>query len=209
MSTVFLLRHGEITQSSPRRFVGQRDLPLTATGRAQMTALATSFAHKDIQRIVCSPLSRCVESANILSCGLLQPEICADLREISLGQWEGLSVEEVRRRFPGQYEARGDNLAGYAPPEGESFEEVQERAWAAFQSVTADGKTTAIMAHGGVNRTILCRILGMPLAHLFRLEQDYACVNVLRRGSAGFVLEAMNMILYPKNFEFSGQVKGR
>lgn len=197
MSTVFLLRHGEITQSSPRRFVGQRDLSLTAVGRAQMAALAVSFAEKGLERIVCSPLSRCVESATILGQGLLKPEICADLREISLGAWEGLTVEEVRLRFPGQYEQRGRDLAEYAPPEGESFQDVRQRAWAAFETVTADVKTTAIVAHGGVNRAILCQILGMPLGHLFRLEQDYACVNILRRGQTGFVLEGMNLILYP------------
>ena len=63
MSIIYLLRHGEIPQSSPRRFVGQRDLPLTATGRNQMAALAERFADKGLERIVCSPLSRCVESA--------------------------------------------------------------------------------------------------------------------------------------------------
>ena len=93
MSIIYLLRHGEIPQSSPRRFVGQRDLPLTATGRNQMAALAERFADKGLERIVCSPWSRCVESAAILGRSLLTPEIHADLREISLGQWEGLTVD--------------------------------------------------------------------------------------------------------------------
>jgi probable phosphoglycerate mutase len=194
MNTIFLLRHGEIRQSSPRRFVGRSDLPLTATGRAQMASLAGGFAHKGIERIVCSPLSRCVESANILGGGLVEPEICADLREISLGQWEGLTVEEVCRRFPGQYEQRSRDMAGYAPPEGESFEEVRQRVWPAFQRIAEDEKITVIVAHAGVNRVILCGILGMPLANLFRLEQDYACVNILRSDGADFVLEAMNIM---------------
>lgn len=194
MSTIYLLRHGEIPQSSPRRFVGQRDLPLTATGRNQMAALAGRLADKGLERIVCSPLSRCVESATILGRSLLAPEIHADLREISLGLWEGLTVAEVRRRFPGQYELRGRDLAGCAPPEGESFQVVQERAWKAFLDIAAGKNTTAIVAHGGVNRAILCRVLDMPLQHIFRLEQDYACINILRRDATGFVLERMNMV---------------
>ncbi len=194
MSNIYLLRHGEIPQSSPRRFVGQRDLPLTATGRNQMAALAERFADKGLERIVCSPLSRCVESAAILGRSLLTPEIHADLREISLGQWEGLTVDEVRRLFPGQYELRGHDLTGYAPPEGESFGEVQERTWKTFLDIAAGKNTAAIVAHGGVNRAILCRVLDMPLQHVFRLAQDYACVNILRRDATGFVLERMNMV---------------
>lgn len=195
MNVIYLLRHGEIPQSSPRRFVGQRDLPLTAAGRAQMADLAVWFADKGLARIVCSPLSRCMESAAILARGSITPESCGDLREISLGLWEGLTVDEVRRRFPGQYEQRGDNLADYAPLEGESFRQVQERAWRAFQAIAAEGDPVAVVAHGGVNRTILSRILGMPLHHIFRLEQSYACVNILRRSEGNLVVAGMNMVL--------------
>ncbi|KAF5033768.1 Histidine phosphatase superfamily [anaerobic digester metagenome] len=51
----------------------------------------------------------------------------------------------------------------------------------------------AIVAHGGVNRVLLCRILGMPLENLFRLEQHYACINVLHAGDGGFRVAAMNL----------------
>ena len=81
-----------------------------------------------------------------------------------------------------------------APPEGESFGEVQERTWKTFLDIAAGKNTAAIVAHGGVNRAILCRVLDMPLQHVFRLAQDYACVNILRRDATGFVLERMNMV---------------
>lgn len=195
MNEIYLIRHGEITQSSPRRFVGQRDLPLTERGRKQMRQVAESLAYRGLSRLFCSPLSRCVESAGIVGMALgLEPEVVPDLREIGLGVWEGLTVEEVRERFPGHYEARGRDLAGFRPAGGESFADVQRRAWAAFEALSDFKSPQAIVAHGGVNRVLLCRILGMPLENLFRLGQDYGCVNVVRTGPDGFSVEVMNFV---------------
>ena len=195
MSEIYLIRHGEITQSSPRRFVGQSDLLLTDRGREQMRQVAKYLAGRGVARLLCSPLSRCVESAGIVGSALgLGPEVVLALREIGLGVWEGLTVEEVRERFPGDYEARGRDFAGFRPAGGESFADVQRRAWAAFEGVSEFNSPQAIVAHGGVNRALLCRILGMPLENLFRLGQDYACVNVVRTGQDGFCLEVMNFL---------------
>ena len=193
MSEIYLIRHGEITQSLPRRFVGKSDLPLTDRGRRQMRQVSQFLAGRGVSRLLCSPLSRCVESAGIVGMALgLEPEVVPDLREIGLGVWEGLTVEEVRERFPGDYEARGRDLAQFRPAGGESFADVQRRAWAAFEALSDFKSPQAIVAHGGVNRVLLCRILGMPLENLFRLGQDYGCANVVRTGRDGLCVDVMN-----------------
>jgi probable phosphoglycerate mutase len=191
---VYLIRHGEITQSVPRRFVGRTDLPLTEKGCGQFAAVAEYLTGRGVARLMCSPLSRCVQSAGIVGRVLgLEFETVPDLKEIDLGAWEGLTVDEVRERFPGRYEARGSNLAGFRPPGGESFADVQRRAWPAFDAAVAetDGPL-AIVAHGGVNRTLLCHILGMPLENLFRLGQHYACINILHADDGAFRVAVMN-----------------
>lgn len=195
MSEVYLIRHGEITQSAPRRFVGRTDLPLTDAGCEQMVGVGRFLTCRGVARLLCSPLARCVESACIVGQALgLVPETMPDLREIGLGAWEGLTVDEVRERFPGRYEARGRNLAGFRPPGGESFADVQRRAWPVFELATADAdEPLAIVAHGGVNRVLLCRILGMPLENLFRLDQHYACINILHAGEGEFRVTVMNL----------------
>ena len=144
---------------------------------------------------MCSPLSRCVESAGIVGAALgLLPETVWDLREISLGSWERLSVDEVCERFPGGYEARGRDLAGFRPPGGESFGDLLSRTWPVFELAATKGDApVAMVAHAGVNRVILCRILGMPLENLFRLEQDYACINILHAGENAYRVVAMNL----------------
>lgn len=200
MNEIYLIRHGEITQSSPRRFVGQSDLPLTERGRKQMRQVAEYLAGIGVARLLCSPLSRCVESAGIVGLALeLRSEIVPDLREIGLGAWEGLTVEEVRERFPGDYEARGRDLAGFQPAGGESFADVQRRAWAAFEAVADSNFPQAIVAHGGVNRVLLCRILSMPLENLFGLGQDYACVNTLHVGDGGYRVGKINVSVQVSN----------
>jgi probable phosphoglycerate mutase len=193
LSAIYLIRHGEITQSSPRRFVGQSDLPLTDRGRKQMRQVADYLVGKGVSRLLCSPLSRCVKSAGIVGLALgLEPEVAADLREIGLGVWEGLTVEEVRERFPGDYEARGRDLVRFRPACGESFADVERRAWVAFKAVAESKFPQAIVAHGGVNRVLLCRILGMPLENLFRLGQDYGCVNVLHAENGEYSIGMVN-----------------
>jgi probable phosphoglycerate mutase len=194
VKTIYLLRHGEIPGSSPRRLVGRMELPLTERGREQMRWVAHRLRHAGIDRLVASPLGRCRESAEILAAALgLLPEIEPALSEIALGAWEGLTVDEVRQRFPGSYEARGKNIAIFRPPAGESFGDLGDRAWPAFLRILGgEAANIAIVGHAGVNRVLLCRTLGMPLPLLFRLRQDFACINIIRWRDGIFEIELLN-----------------
>jgi probable phosphoglycerate mutase len=203
---VWLFRHGEVPQVTPRRFVGQSDAPLSDEGRRQAAFWAAALDRIPFSLALCSDLARCRETARIMfrdrdiPCGADQR-----LREIALGEWEGLTVAQVRERFPGQYEARGADLAGFRPTGGESFYDVQVRAGLALDACleaaratpcAADGEDVveaAVVAHGGVNRALLCGLLGMPLAHLFRLGQDYGCLNLLEFFGGSPVAAAVNI----------------
>ncbi|MBU4276988.1 MAG: histidine phosphatase family protein [Proteobacteria bacterium] len=189
---IYLMRHGEITQSSPRRFVGRRDLPLTELGRTQAAGWGERLRGVGFKAVYTSPLSRCQDSARLAAPGR---EIVVETRwqEISLGAWEGLSVEEVRERFPGEYEARGEDLAGHRPQGGESFADVAERIVPLLEAL-ADGPSPAlVVAHSGVIRAGLCRVLGLPLKHLLRLELDYAGLCLVERGRQGWKLHGFNL----------------
>lgn len=194
MKTLYLLRHGEIPGHSPRRFIGQMEVALTAKGRAQMTTVASLLRNAGIDCLFSSPLGRCWESAAILGENLgLSPEPVPALREIALGPWEGLTVAQVQQQFPGSYEARGKDIAIFRPPAGESFADLSERVWPAFLGILQEtGENAVIVSHAGVNRVLLCRILGIPLDLLFRLRQDYACVNIIRWRNCAFEVELIN-----------------
>ncbi len=193
--TIYLVRHGQIRRDDDLpRYVGQIDLPLSEAGRRQAEELARRFRLAGLGAIACSDLSRSVETARIIGDAAgLQATPRRDLREVSLGDWEGCPQREIEQRFPEQFRARGEDLAGFRPPGGESFSECGERVIRAFHELV---RTTVgellIVGHAGVNRLLLCHVLGMLPANLFRLGQDYGCCNVLRCDGSRYQVSVMN-----------------
>ncbi len=181
MTTVLLMRHGEIPQAEPRRFVGRRNPSLTERGREQARAWAPVLAGLPLAGAWCSDLARCRETAALALTGAgLAATPLPDLREVSMGVWEGLTTEEVRARFPDEYARRGADIADIAPTGGESFRQCQDRVWNALSKILAvHSGVLLIVAHAGVNRALICRVLDLPLRRLFLLGQDHCGLNVL------------------------------
>lgn len=196
--TVFLLRHGEIDSGGERRFVGQVDLPLTDEGLSQAAWWNREFSKVPVRHIWSSDLSRCLRTAQTVA-GPDKDRITAipELREISLGAWDGLTLSEVQRRFPGEIERRLDNLAEYRPDGGESYRDLSRRAVSVFEDIVRQiPEAGLIVAHSGVNRVILCHVLGMPVSNVLRLVQDYASLNIIEVHKEGLHLRAMNLRPY-------------
>lgn len=180
---LYLLRHGALPPNPQRRFVGQRELPLSSQGRQQIAFRAEELARTPLTRIVCSSLQRCRESAAII--GQYHPHVPVEasdaFREIHLGQWEGLTPAEVEARFPGAYAARGCRLADYCPQDGESFRMLARRVLPALRDVLAQegSDNVLLVAHGGVIRVILAYALALPLDQLLHIPQPYAACTRL------------------------------
>ena len=192
---IFLLRHGAIDNPPPRRFLGRTDLPLNADGIRQARDLGRWLGAIPFRRVCASPLARAVETAALVSGRPAAAiERVETLVEIDLGAWEGLSLAEVQVRFPGEYEQRGQDLAAYRTPGGESFSEVADRACPALADLARDMPgPLLVVAHMGVNRAVLSRLLGRPLALLLDIPQAYAAVNVLCAGPQGLEVAAVNL----------------
>jgi probable phosphoglycerate mutase len=194
-SVIALVRHGMIAlDDDQRRYIGQIDLPLTEEGRRQAGSLARRFAHAHLAAIACSDLSRSRETAELIGAAAgITPSPRAELREISMGAWENLTFREVAQRFPEAYRARGEDLGNFCVPGGESFAQCSRRVVAAFEDFarTVPGNLL-IVGHAGVNRLILCHVLGMDPSRLFRLGQDYACLNLIQRSSSGYQVRLIN-----------------
>ena len=183
MRTVLLIRHGAVEGDAEGRFVGAADLPMSPAGEAQIRELAARLRLRvGPDAIYCSDLSRSRRTAELLANGSAIP-ICVRpaLREIDMGDWQGLSRREVAERQPADYAARGRDIANFRPPGGESFADLASRVLPCWRDLVEDGGTqvVAIAGHAGVNRVILCHLLGAPLANLFRIAQRPACLNVV------------------------------
>ena len=194
MTTIYLLRHGALDGDSRDRFIGQIDLPLAEAGIRQAQALAKALHNKNIGAIYCSDLLRSKQTAAIISRDASIPiETNGNLREISLGQWEGLSRSEIRSTFPAQYAARGNDIENYRVPGGESFVDCRLRALAAWEEIMNCGSEhVAVVSHAGINRLLLCHLLGMPIANMFRIGQDYGCVNIVGRTNGHISVNLVN-----------------
>ncbi len=192
---VYLLRHGAVAlEDDQRRYIGQSDVPLSDEGERQARRLQNMLEAAAIGTVYCSDLARSRRTAEIIACrkGTAVTALTA-LREISLGQWEGYSFADIARRFPDEFKARGADIGYYRVPGGESFADCSLRVVAAFQEILASSAgDIAIVGHAGVNRVLLSHILGMPVANVFRIGQDYGCMNIIQCGGYGCQLKLVN-----------------
>jgi probable phosphoglycerate mutase len=191
---LYLVRHGKIRQEDDqRRYIGQIDLPLAEEGRRQAEHLRRRMEHAEIGAAYCSDLIRSRKTAEIAAGGRFEVVVRPDLREISMGEWEGRTLGEIARQSPDEYTARGEDIAGFRVPGGESFVECGRRVVFAFEDVLARSTgNVLIVGHAGVNRLILCHVLGMPVKNVFRIGQDYSCLNIIQVSNSGYQVKLIN-----------------
>jgi alpha-ribazole phosphatase len=179
---VYLMRHGQVLNGAEERYNGHIDIDITPTGVTQMYRLADMLADRAITAVYSSDLIRCVKGAEIIGdrVGVSYTPL-RELRERSVGAWEGLTVAEIKERFPAEYTTWRVDLLNYRPPGGENVIDVQERVLPVFKRLVAShsGREIAMMLHGGVNRVILADILGMHLLNLFRIDQAFGALNII------------------------------
>lgn len=170
MRTLYLIRHGEVTGGA-HRCISRTDLPLSSQGRAQAEALSRFLQKHPVSAVFSSPASRCIETAALLG-GVPQAIPCEALQEVCVGQWENLTFDEIRARFPEAYRARGEHIGTAAPPGGESFLAAGQRLDACLRSLLSGTQgDIAVVSHGGIIRGFLCLALGLSPDEVFSLRQ--------------------------------------
>ena len=161
---LYYVRHGETDWNVEGRLQGSHDPALNALGRRQAAACADILRNL-IDRdggapldypYVASPLQRARQTAEIMRAklGLAPGDYHVDprLREIGFGEWEGLTLREVRSRSPQALAARERNKWDFVPPGGESYAQVAVRMREWYDAL--DGNTVVI-AHGGTARALI------------------------------------------------------
>ena len=186
--TIYLVRHGKIQLSDEqRRYIGQYDAPLDETGIEQARCLRQRLGAAQITAAYCSDLSRSHRTAEIIADDKDIPIfVRKDLREIHLGEWEGCTFAEIEQRFPDEFRKRGADIVHYRVPGGESFDDCNKRVLMAFHDILETSTGNILIAsHAGVNRIVLCFVMDMPLQDLFKIRQEYGCMNVIQENFAG------------------------
>ncbi len=179
---LYLVRHGRVADGHAHRYHGNNDIGLSPEGERQLAELARHLADVPLAAVYASDLKRSRDGAARLCQGRgLEPLIIPEFREIHFGVWEGLTFQEIAERYPEELACRLRDLANFRIPGGESLRDVRDRVMPRLRDLLAahPGQAVALVAHAGVNRVILCEALSLPLEHLFRLDQNHGCLNII------------------------------
>ncbi len=180
---LYLVRHGATQLTAEDRFSGSVGVDLSEDGRAQAQHLATRLADDKLAAVLCSPLSRTLETAQIIAAPHgLSPLPFDGLREISHGHWEGLTRKEVEARFPDEYAAWDSDSFTFAPEGGESGISVLARALPIIREIVLKytGENVLVVSHKATLRLIISSLLGFDArGYRDRLDQAPACLNIL------------------------------
>ena len=193
---LYIVRHGAIIEVNGKRYIGQTEAPLSEHGVEQAWALRNWLQSHDFTAILCSDLTRSLRTAKIIV-GARRLPIHAhpELREINLGEWDGVSFREIEAKYPEEFKARGAELEHWKPPGGESFADCRKRVLEFLHHELPQFEGNVLLVgHAGVNRIILCEALGLPTANLMRIGQDYGCANIVEFGPSRARVHLLNFV---------------
>ncbi len=166
---LFLIRHGQIMQHQEKIFIGQTDIPLSEKGREQAQSAAEELIRHGVSasRIYASDLSRALETAEIIGDRLGGTVISVPkLREMSLGEWDGKYISEIRERYPEEYRKRGEDLTTYKfGNESENFYDLRYRVLKGLLSILKMERKAGVLcrdivvvSHSGVINVIISEL---------------------------------------------------
>ncbi|WP_326552605.1 bifunctional RNase H/acid phosphatase [Micromonospora sp. NBC_01813] len=181
---LILVRHGETGMNKQSRYSGRGDVPMSEQGAEQAAAAAARIAviGATVDVIVCSPLARCVATAQAIAAQVGDPPVRpdGDLIECDFGEWEGRTFAEVRERWPAELTAWLASTE-LAPPGGESFTQVAGRVRRSVRGLLTAyrGKTVVVVSHVSPLKIMLRDALGAGDALLHRLYLDPTGISVI------------------------------
>ena len=179
MPMIYLVRHGYPAWPQGKYCFSRTDAPLNEVGKEQAQALRNWFLDKPAASVWTSCAKRCRQTAAL---ALSQPAWPLPLlEEVCVGQWEGLSFDEIRARYPEIYQARGEDPAGVAPPGGETFLEAGERLRRVMDERCDAQGDTVLVCHGGLIRGLLCLLGAVPREKLLDCCIPYGSITILQK----------------------------
>ncbi len=193
---LYLVRHGETESNVRGACLGRKDVPLNETGIRQARELGERTACCRIDAIYSSPLKRAADTAAEIARTHSGKRVItnAGLIERDYGIWDDMTFDEIKALDPEKYRMWMEDFIGYAPPEGESSEQVQLRVNKAIDSIIDDNKDgcAAVVTHLGVIRHILSHLLGMDTAGSWHFTAENCKLTIIEITEGKTVLAALN-----------------
>lgn len=190
----YLLRHGEPKFPDGRRYVygGRSDYPLSPLGIEQAESVGAALAGVRFDRIFCSGMARAMQTAEIVRSFQegtgAEIEIEPRLREIDMGEWDGVVADDIVGCMVDIFGARAEELDRLRAPGGETFIELQTRAVDGFLDIARrceDAERVLIAAHGGTFWTVVSKLFDFDLGYMRRFSYGFCGVHIVEQRSDG------------------------
>ena len=185
----YLIRHGETDWNRSGRFQGQSDTALNAQGLAQAEDTAAAAREWNLTAIYASPLGRTMQVAAAVARRTGLPVAAREgLKEMALGELEGIQGEAMRAGWPEVYDTWRDYPAEIVMPGGESLAGLQKRAWDVvldLEKLHSPEDNLALISHNFAIRAICALLLGMPLANFHSMHLSLGSVSLFESGPRG------------------------
>ena len=192
---LFLTRHGQTDWNIAGRYQGQSDTPLNETGLRQAEQIAKRLSSETIHAIYSSDLSRAANTAQtIADFHSLEVKKDSRWRELSFGDWEGLTYQEMSARSPNLFEAWMKDPLTISTPNGETLAQLAERVKAAFDEIKEEhaDQTVLVMAHSGSLQSLLAVALGVDLNRYWQFRISQASLSEMNVYEDSVVLNLLN-----------------
>ena len=156
---IALARHGETDYNALQRFQGHLPVPLNERGREQAHELARVAAQREWAALICSPLARARETADVVGAAIgHHPVEDARFAETDCGDWTDLLFADVRAADPERFAAYERADPAFAFPGGESFAHQQLRVLEGIDAARLGPRPALIICHRGSIRLALAAL---------------------------------------------------
>jgi probable phosphoglycerate mutase len=191
---IYFVRHGETTWNLEGRMQGHLDAPLTTRGlreaRRDGAALRGLIEADAPYTLVFSPLGRTRETAQVIL-EETRPYIAAErsdyrLREVSWGEWDGLTLAEIKARDPQAWRAHIEDRWNVGAPGGESYRVLCERVADWFESVRGEQRLI-VVSHGALGRALRGIYLSLPPEQVLQLLEPQDALLRLSQGTVATI----------------------
>jgi broad specificity phosphatase PhoE len=198
MTELILARHGETEWNVEEVFRGRIDIELDEKGVRQAELLAQYLRGVKIDAVYSSPLRRALNTAEVIArYHKLKVKIAPGLIDFDFGKWQGLRHQEVKRRYKKLYAQWLENPHLIRMPDGESLDEVRERALMVVDEVVTKHEGTVVMvSHRVVNKVLICALLGLDNSHFWNIRQDTCGMTTFVYEKGRFILTKHNDTSY-------------
>jgi len=193
---LIFVRHGQTIYNVELRYQGHTDSELSELGRQQAIKVAERLRDEDVAAVYSSDLRRAGETAEIIARFHGLPVEADDLlRECAFGDWEGLTVAEIRDAYPELYQSYLEDSVKHRAPNGERLESLVQRVGEAVDRIVGrhPDDIVVIVGHGGTIHAFICHALGASLYSFRKIRLDNCSVTVFSLDADGrWLLEALN-----------------